>query len=589
MFISHKMSTAHTQHYSLDSGIGATKLVLDNWKSQAMIIDNDVMPESKECPVIPGFENTANTLSKSGAHFTTVPLNPMSRDVNFLYQNYITIKSHLKFSIACGSKVATSLVNSGKLCIYVPSTCMLPSRIMLLSGNSIIWSNQYQRQEAIVTMCSLPQGVVSKSCDYTTLSKLINNENFPGFTLPLDATIGANGNKEVEVDLNLNIDINQLSPILSNIVFTTPDMGNLRLRLFFENLEEAFSWSYVSYKGMASTSLTSNSDTNATDPFTAQIVERIPLNESYKIAIGDQGTPDNSAINISLTDWSFVGDGLSITQSCFGVREESKIEMKKYIAQDNKLIIPTQCWNCVLSNNTISKQQTNASITFNLSAYNVNTIAFLFPTIQDKLIFHNPIFKTFNCKYNSKSLNYVPYGEFDKRMIKDTIQALINDDYYAVNENLFDSIAPSVLNAKFTSVAGGNLTKSYYSMAVPVTTDATYPRNTQFLKYPNLFTVAFNVSPVNTFEKGFSVASSNQGVIQVRVDYNLETETLVRNIYSNTDGYTLLNDMDKKFPASKEVQALCLCLCDCCLVLDYNPVVGSAQTGSVVFAEPFIV
>lgn len=582
------MSTAHSTHYNLDSNIGKTKLVLDNWKNQALIIDNDVLPESKECPVIPGFENTATSLSKNGAHFTTIPLNPMSRDVNFLYQNYITVKMQLRFKLDYGAQFLTHMNNTGKICIYVPSTAMLPSRIMLLSGNSIVWNNQFQRQEAIVTMCSLPQGVISKSCDYTTISKLINNENFPGLTFALNSVSCVNANtKYITADLNLNIDLNQMSPILSNIIFTTPDMGALRLRLFFENLEEAFSWSYVPYVGLQSKDI---GDENANESNTSLIIERIPFGYSYNLASG-VGTVANTSLNITLDDWKLVDEGLTITQSCFSIREESKIEMKKYIAQDNKLIIPTQCWNCILSNNSIQENEDHPTITFNLSAYNVNTIAFLFPTMKDKLIFTNPIFKSLNVKYNSKSLNYVPYGEFDKRLIKDTIQSLINDDYYAVNENLFDSIAPSILNSKILKIGDINTANaaSYYSLTTSLLPSAAnVAQNTQFNKYPNLYTVAFNVSPVNAFEKGFSVASSNQGVIQVRVEYQLEKDPLIRNIYNVTTGYDRLNMMDKLFPYGS-TQALCLCLCDCCLVLDYNPIVGSAQTGSVVYAEPFIV
>lgn len=577
------MSTASATHYNLDSTVGKNKLVLDSWKSQASIIDNDIMPESKECPVIPGFENTANSLSLKGAHFTTVPLNPMSKDVNFLYQNYLTAKLELRFKIDTGAKAAP-FEQKGRICIYVPSTAMLPSRIMLLSGNSIVWQNQYQRQEAIVTMCSLPQGVISKSCDYTTISKLINNENYPGFSIA-DTTVLAAGQKYVTVQLNLNMDINQLSPILSNIIYTTPDMGSLRLRLFFENLEEAFSWSYVPYVQSIVGDVSSNADANRNNAF----VERIPLNYTYKIISGkDAGSIDTGGVTVNLDDWKLYDEGLTITQSCFGIREESKIEMKKYIAQDNKLIIPTQCWNCVQSNNNISSNAEHPVLTFNVSAYNVNTIAFLFPTMKDKLIFSNPIFKSFNVKYNSKSLNYIPYGEFDKRMVKDTIQALINDDYYAVNENLFDSIAPSILNSKILKFGDINtdLNVSYFKASTyPVATNGFI--NSQLHKYPNLFTVAFNVSPVNAFEKGFSVASSNQGVVQVRVEYERQTDKFIRNIYTTE---TALNrePMDEKFPVD-ETQALCLCLCDCCLVLDYNPIVGSAQSGSVVYAEPFIV
>lgn len=580
MFTLFEMSSAHAQHYNLDNTTGRTKLVLDTWKNQAMIIDNDVLPESKECPVIPGFENTANTLSKNGAHFTTVPLNPMSRDVNFLYQNYITIKFELTFDIDCGAGAGT-INEEGRICIFTPSTAMLPSRIMLLSGNSILWNNQYQREEAIVTMCSLPQGVVSKSCDYTTLSKLINKENYPGFTFEADANLLTlnNGHRSVKVRMSLNIDVNQLSPILSNIVYTTPDMGSLRLRLFFDDLEKAFSWCYIPYCGDLATQIKRN------------YIQRIPLDYAYNLVYN----ANNVTVRVSLKDWSLFDEGITITQSCFGIRDESKIEMKKYIAQDNKLIIPTQCWSCSLSSDYMTPNN-NGTLTFNVTNYNVAVVAFLFPSMKNNHIYKNPVFTSLNVKYNSKSLNYVPYGLFDKRLIKDTVQALINDDFYAVNENLFDSVAPSIFNANFISKCDDTtanprvyapIDMSYFD----ITKNTRINRSSgcaQYNKLPNLYTVAFNVSPVNTFEKGFSVASSNEGVIQIRVDYQLCNDALIKNIYCQHGQIANLNTIDTSFPV-ENVQALCLCLCDCCLVLDYNPIVGSAQTGSVVFAEPFVV
>ena len=39
-------------------------------------------------------------------------------------------------------------------------------------------------------------------------------------------------------DNNITIDINRLTPLLSNLHFTTPHMGNLRLKVFMQEFEK---------------------------------------------------------------------------------------------------------------------------------------------------------------------------------------------------------------------------------------------------------------------------------------------------------------------------------------------------------------
>lgn len=548
-----------TKHYDFSSPLGKTELVLDNWKSQAALIDNDVIASSHECPIMGGIENTANTLKKNGAHFTTIPLNPLSKDVNFLMQNYITIQAKLTFTTEAGGATTAALKNKYNLHIFTPSTACLPSRIMLLCGNSILWSNQYQREEAICTMNSLPAGLINKSSDYTTTDKLLKLKSIPGAHLLLtDDTFTQGTTKDIEVMLTFNIDLSHLTPLISNIMFTTPEMGELRLRLFFDDLEQAFNFAITPV-------------VNTVD--ISPIVSHNPLGSAF---IND-GTTAGNSIKVTLKDWEFVNKGLEIVQSCFAIRDESKIEIKKYIAQDNKLIIPTQTWSTFTSTTQMTSR--NPDLTFLLSAYNINTLVFLFPNTNSSTVFTNPYIKTLDVKYNSKSITFIPYSECNKRMLKDTVQALINDDYYAANDNLLDSILPGYLEIQNDiNVAKG-------AGVTPFTTIIKHQTDTcKLISYPNKYCVAFQLSPINSFEKGFSPASSNQSTAQVRV--KMETYDSATVLPADARG---VNPTIYKNLGVENRNAFALALCDCCLVLDYNPIVGSAQSGSVVFAEPFII
>lgn len=550
----------NTQHYDL-TGRGQTQLILDTWKNQATIIDNDVIPASRENPVIQGTENQANSIRKSGGQlFTTFPLYPLSKDVNFLFQNYINLTLNLKIVIEADAAVDFS--NKSSMAIYFPSTACIPSRLQILCGNSSIWSNTFHRQEARLTAASLPNSVIDKSPDYFAINKLFRRHEFPGFIvndLNIVKITGAgddilkkyyNGKNAmlVERTLNLNIDLNQLTPLLSNIPFVTSEMGELRLRLFFENLERAMC---VSMIGLIPTESKSN------------IIEVIPFEQEFSYS--------GKKITVHLHDWD-MSQGAEIVQSCFSIKEESKMEIKKYIAQDNKITIPTQTWSSNVATNNF--QMPNSELVFQVSAYNVNVLSFLFPMYKSDVVYPNPLFKELDVKFNSKSVNYIPYKPFDMRIFKDTIQALLNDDCIGANTNLTESINPAyILN-------GDN---DDFGESVKVLNEGTKENQTFYWRNPNNYCLAFGLSPVNTFEKGFNMASSNPGSTQIRLKYSYYDRT---KLFAGYDTDTFYNSVPNLITSNGASNPICACLCDCCLVLEYNPIVGRAQSGCLVFAEP---
>lgn len=549
----------NTTHYDF-TNIGSTQLVLDAWKNQATIIDNDVIPASKECPVISGIENPSNSLGMtSGQAFTTLPLYPLAKDVNFIFQNYINIRMKLKVKLTKGDAWVAGNDEMKHLAyaVFFPSTACIPSRIQLLCGNSSIWNNSHQRIEARITQASLPNAITDKSPDYFAINKLVRRQSFPGFWLWHP---GDDGSKVIqtsttelvkEVELNLNIDLNQLTPLMSNIPFVTHEMGELRLRLFIEDLHKALCWAVIP----------ATDDSN----IKYSITEVIPFDEAYTIG--------GKVITASLMDWDTSVGGISIVQSCFAINEESKAAIKQYIAQDNKITIPTQTWSTAFATSRFVNP--HSDVIFQISAYNVNILALLFPFYNSDVVFPNPIFKYLDVKFNSKTVNYIPYGQGDLRMYKDTVQALVNDDCSGANTNLIESLKPTYLD---------NYTGSPDSVtAVGKRLDFNVQKLRYHYRNPNNFMVAFGVSPVNTFEKGFNMASSNPGSTQIRVTAEVESDRKSMFVNGNQTFYASFSDKQK---GDKCKPPVCACLCDCCLVLDYNPVVGRAQSGCIVYAEP---
>lgn len=561
-----------TNHYDLSENIARQMIVLDSFKDMARTINNDVIPASREDVVIAGIENPASALSSTGSVYTTLPLRPVSKDVNFLYKNYIHCRFNLNFTLNTTSDsagtTAANLTQPLNVAISTVSTACLPSRIQLLCGNSIVWQNQFQRQESIAGFCSLPQEIVETSPEFMTCSKVLQKQSIPGAYFTLSTNPTNTGIHKLSFTLDTTIDLNHLTPLLSNIPFTTTETGDLRLRLFFENLEESFLLTATPTDAPTGLSST-NFHVISPQPMNKRFCIYQPTTQAIATAsntIAAGVTSTAIYIKCSLDDWSAVDFGCEIVQSNFSIKESSRDAIKNYIKSDNKIIIPSQTWSTALSTNKPSSS--SGELVWQISAYNIYLLAFLFPYDSSWSCYYpTPPLTSIDIQLNSKSINYIPYKAIDSRVIKDTIQAFINDDRYGANESLANS-----LKLPLASNGSGYDASTYLSWF-----------NYNTCKYdvlnPNCFILSKGLSPPNSFEKGYCYASSNPQSTQLRLKYQLQSglETGANNTLNANQSLTSTNS-----------GAYCLALQDCCLVLNYNPDINTAQSGSIIYAEPSV-
>lgn len=571
------MSNYNATHYDFDEARGSQMLVLDTFKKMAGSIQNDVIPASREDVINAGIENPAASLSSTGNIYTTIPLKPLSKDVNFLNQNYLhgVFEMKCKFETFSNSTLTTPADVALPLDIAIGSvsTAALPSRIQLMLGNSIIWQNQFQRQEAICGMSSLPQELIETSSQYTTCSKLMKFDNFPGIYYKMTTNNGSTGKYDKTFLYDFTIDLDKLTPILSNIPFTTTEMGDLRLRVFFENIEEAMFWCPIpTARTPTSENILASTCFSTISPQPFNKVVKIYQPVSQVIASGANtiaaGTASSALyIKPTFVSWHAVDVGLEIVQSNFSIKESSREAMKSYIGTDNKIVIPTQTWSTCLS--TVAPTNATGELIFQVSAYNIYLLAFLFPYNSTWSTYYPPPpFKSVDIQLNSKSINYIPYRAIDGRVVKDTIQAFINDDRYGANEMLLYSLNLP-LNESNTGYDSASILDRYSRFHAPLTYS------------PNCFTIAKGLSPPNCFEKGYCYASSNPQSTQIRFKYEIQSGIETGSVDNTLNANQSLT--------STNSGAFCLALQDCCVVLNYNPSVGVAQSGSVVYAEPSVV
>lgn len=643
------MSDSQTSHYDTFMNTGRSVMVLDSIRAVCEAINNDALASSKEQPVIAGIENPCATLGSSSQFYTTIPLRPLTGDCNFLLNNYIHHRIPIMCKIDC-EKVQTFNANGTytksadtngpvsniDFAIYTLSSSLLPKHFQLMIGNTVIYQNTFQRTEATVTINSLPPDVVEKSDDITTMSKLMNRKVIPGAYLTWDATpiVDTTTNttsypntKTFTFIIDTTIDMQRFAPIISNLAFIPVEYGDIKLRLFYEDLLNALDISILPSQR------NSNGTNGKISHNNLNVIERKPLMSEEGISFIEpqittltnttNGTkehtspdtnPDIYPQQINVTHgadapstaitttggdtfvwkvdktkcgWGTTVDSgnmlVEIVQSTFRLREESKILLKNYIMQDNRLIIPTHTWSTALG---LSKMtQHSAEALWNFSAYNIDMLAITFPLTQAfESYLPTPQFKDFDVKLNSKSVNYIPYKGIDARFIKDTKQAFLNTDEYATNENLTYSLR------RYNSLVGtnindtGTLTKSIYS---------SYKCNSNTIDYkPNTFCYAINLTPPNSFEKGMCVASSNPQAAQVRLTYNLDTDNAAPTsaIIQSKEYNHLWSNVYELGTSSDKITSnpMILALQACCLVLIYNPIIGACQAGEVVFVEPFV-
>lgn len=537
------MTDYTTSHYDFDDTIGSTIHTLDVIKNMMAVADHDVIPESREDNVIAGTELNASSLGLNRNTYTTLPLKPASHDINFLYENYI----HQQFNMEYEVDIEGNLTKDLLVAAYSPMSGTLPSRNQLLLGNSPIWENTFHRLESIASLASLPQEIVQTNPEIVTMTKLLNQEPIPGSYLTIPTKdYRTKETLEFKTLIDCNIDLNTYIPILSNLPFIANFMGNLRLRMFYEDLHRA----------LCVTPLPINKG-ELNDKF--HVLERIPFNQEFEV--------DGVKITFRLKNWEAFSTGCEIVQANYSIKEGSIEAMKRYVEQDNKLLIPTQTWAVTNSGQQPPSHSGGNEFVFQINAYNIHLLAFMFPYNESQVYYPQPRMSNIDIKLNGKSINYIPYKNFGPRTYKDTAQAFLNDDKYGINENLLNSMLSSGYNGKNNGEYSVDVWNEMYDNKPWV----------HVVQQPNNFVLAKGLSPPDCFECGMCTFNSNPQSTQIRYTYNLVDGTNYTDEGLAPPDYTTSN-----------INPFCLALQDCCILLSYNKYTQTCQSGTVEYASPVI-
>lgn len=542
-------------------------IVLDEIRDKIEMLDSDIIPESVQHPIVSGIENVPTSISSiNGTNFqstfTTFPLSPLTGRVNHLRDNFLNFNIDINFGIYICDK------NEQDIFLYVGprDTSSIFNQLTLLIDNNTIFNTTYQQVESAIAFASLPSNVVNHSNMYATIDKLLNGMDTPMKLIKIPK-IGANEDPRRLLTYNLHyqftIDLNRLCVPLSNIDYISNNMGNLRLKVYLQNIMNSFYY-FVVPSGLTmtsdATSLTywknsasllamnpiqwsSGTLTPVNDVVTFPTPAIIPIQYPYKQKI-DSGTiktdttvndnykyiPIQFVLNADNTVNTVAVQLAEICQTCFDIDDASYSKLSEYFGSMTKVVLPIQQFTTsVFNNGTIIPQQSGttlpSTLLANVPANNISEIIISQAVSNSPSCIINPYLSNVQCLLDGKTLNNVPYSKIDNRAITDFTMACVDTDTQEINDDYLYSLTfpkPIITSNSNTAdlddthyFTSDNMFKEYNDLGYKI-------KNDFYIKNPNLYMYVFETQIPGAFHTGACVLenSNRQAILRLVSDGN---------------------------------------------------------------------
>lgn len=490
-------------------------VVLDDLRDRLEMINSDILPQSEEHPLVSGIENTPSAiLSRDGvsyqAAFTTFPLSPLSKRVNYLKDNFLHFSIDFNFSVVVADDIPQDL----NLYVGPRDTASIFNQLQLLIDNNVIWNSTYQQLESAIAMAALPASVVDHNNQYATIDKLLCGKATPMKLIKIPAgkygTALGTANAQLSsfiipftLNYDLTIDLNRLCVPLSSIDYITSNMGNLRLRTYLNNIDQCFYMMQVPAGSLptavsgATTVFTSTNSLNS-------LLSLVPINWG-SVTLTSNATPTNQTLlmtnpnvisnnaiytqtltvntnNIDAGDLTITNNSMipiqfvknitgqsknfmqvnvgEICQTCFDLEEDSWIKLCEYFGTLGHVIIPIQLFSTTQFNNgTINPgDSVGSTLLANVPGNNITDIVVTATPTSATSCIINPYLSNIQGLLDGKPLNSVAYEKVNNRAISDFTNACVDTDKDEINTDYLYSLQfPPLINAKSTIDNSGNI------------------------------------------------------------------------------------------------------------------------------------
>lgn len=587
-------------------------VVIDEIMEQMEAAKSGIVPGSVTQAVVSGIQNVPSNIKQAtiggaaAASYTTFPLSPIVKNC-CLDKSYLNFEFEVNFNMTFNGLVNNSTY---KIPFYfgLRDNASIFNQLQILIENSAIWTTTYQREESVLSYNSLPETEIRGNNQYASIEKMREGKYCPMKRCIATVKTDGSGNGKtvlIKQRFKITIDINRLTPLLSNLHFTTPHMGNLRLKVFMQEFEKCLfvcpDYNYfVNIKP-------SGTDTQAKimevldQPFLNQYWQFYPF---YKFT-GEGATaaeipffaynptsqsilrPSSVIISNPPADESFMtfdnGGIAEIVQTCFDIKDEEYQRLTDYFASLGSVIIPSQTWSTNVFNNSQITGKDKATFPQtqigNIGGYNLDFISVWTHPNAHPCTFTNEYLKDIQLILDGRPINPIPYQYVSDKCVVDTTQAIIDTDHEEINHDYISSLTlfnetdnNDYIDKPLTEIYGdGTANKGI---------------NRNYIANPNTFALNFSTNLPDAFHSGACILenSNRQAVLR----YNAQSVIDTNSNFKDAQG----NYLNNKFPMiinhkSDDVVSGFSAFCDCCIVLTYDPARQTCFDGQLSWAAPY--
>ena len=578
-------------------------VVIDEIMNQLEAAKSGIVPGSVTQAVVSGIQNVPDNIKQhtiggaSSTSYTTFPLSPIVKNC-CLDKSYLNLEFDVNFTF---SAIAPAEQKTYNIPYYIGfrDNSSLFNQIQILIENSAIWTTTYQREESVLSYNSLPETEIRGNNQYSSIEKMREGKYSPMKRIIAKGKSAAT-TKLLEIPQTVHfkctVDINRLTPLLSNLHYTTPHMGNLRLKVFFQEFEKCMficpDYNYIYRAG--------STDNFKNQPIYNQYWQFYPLylfTDQAKPRKGTDvpfyaiNTTDNNIemlerVNIfnppSPQDFmTFANGGIAeIVQTCFDIKDEEYQRLSDYFASLGSVIIPSQTWSTNVFNNStiLSNNGTGtypASQIGNIGGYNIDFISvWSHPTLSTTCF--NKEFQTdVQLILDGRPINALPYAYINDKAVVDMTQAIIDTDHEEINHDFVSSLTlfnetdtPRYINDTLANMYGdGSLTKSI---------------NKNYISNPNTYALNFSTNLPDAFHSGACILENSNRQAVIRFNANSAVDSNSAN-FTNADKFPMI--INHK---NADIVSGFSSFCDCCIVLTYDPARGTCFDGQLSWAAPYL-
>lgn len=584
-------------------------VVVDEIMEQMEAAKSGIVPGSVTQAVVSGIQNVPSNIVQhsiggaAAASYTTFPLSPIVKNC-CLDKTFLNLEFDVKFDM----KFEALTANKHTLIPFylgLRDNSSIFNQIQILIENSAIWTTTYQREESVLSYNSLPETEIRGNNQYASIEKMREGKYCPMKRYVVDF-MPNNATETVPIiqHFKMTIDINRLTPLLSNIHFTTPHMGNLRLKVFMQEFEKCLficpDYNYFAFTIPSGIDTAAKVSEVLNQPFLNQYWQFYPF---YKFIEGVANTSipffaynvDDKAIvipskvtisNPANGDFMSFANGIAeIVQTCFDIKDEEYQRLSDYFASLGSVIIPSQVWSTNVFNNSqiVGKAQATYPATQigNIGGYNLDFVSVWTHPTQHPCTFTNEFLKNIQLILDGRPINPIPYQYVSDKCVVDTTQAIIDTDHEEINHDYISSL--TTFNETDTSEYIDKKLADYYGNGQK--DNRSLARN--YISNPNTFALNFSTNLPDAFHSGACILenSNRQAVLryiaQSAVDDNAN--------FKDAQG----NYVNNKFPMiinhkSDDLVSGFSAFCDCCIVLTYDPARGTCFDGQLSWAAPYV-